>query len=102
MDNPQHYQPLSHALHPPLANPQPQSGYSVFSSKPSRAAATTKHRQEEEEEEEEDDDGDVGIVEDQLNEPDANPGSNHSSPEAQPTGCVHTIEIKMRNTHMFN
>lgn len=93
MDNPQHYQPLSHALHPPLAaNSQLQQPYTptgMYRSK-STAAVPSIHREEEEEEdEEEEDDDDEGLVEAQLsrNEPD-NQLSNPSSPQTKAKGCV--------------
>lgn len=77
MDNPQHYQPLSHALHPPHA--QYSSTPTVYDPK----SATT-HRQEEEEEEDDDDD-DEGMVEQHLNqnEPEGHP-SNPASPQSRP------------------
>ncbi|KXN81310.1 hypothetical protein AN958_05165 [Leucoagaricus sp. SymC.cos] len=75
MDNPQHYQPLSHALNPPL-NPQAQTTFptTMFPPKPSASTAATGEPDEEEEEEAEDED-DEGIVEEQLNrtEPDIQP-----------------------------
>jgi hypothetical protein len=80
MDNPQHYQPLSHALHPPLAaGPQ----YSNF---PSGSKSTGKTPDDDEEE-----DDDEGMVEEQLDL--QRPGSNRSSPigekqDQQNTVCV--------------
>lgn len=51
MDNPQHYQPLSHALNPPVAGPsQPQSNYTSYQKQA---------------DEDDDDDDDEGTVEDQ-------------------------------------
>jgi len=85
MDNPQHYQPLSHALHPPLAaTSQAKSAYSMYNSN-SNVAPTTSHREEEEEEEEEeeDDDEDEGLVEEQLHENE--PDNIHSgTPDSRP------------------
>jgi hypothetical protein len=81
MDNPQHYQPLSHALNPPLAN-SPQ--YSNF---PAASKNTDKAPEDEEEE-----DDDEGMVEEQLDL--QHPGSNSSSPggdgheDQLNTGCV--------------
>ena len=83
MDNPQHYQPLSHALHPPLAT-GPQ--YPNF---PSDAESADKILNPPEDEEEDDDEG---MVEEQLDL--QQPHSNHSSPkgdgqvEQQNTGYV--------------
>ncbi|KAJ7086167.1 hypothetical protein B0H15DRAFT_361375 [Mycena belliarum] len=56
MDNPQHYQPLSYALHPPNTSTTPKPG-----------PASVPHRQEEQEEEEEEDEN----VADHLNSGDA-------------------------------
>jgi len=81
MDNPQHYQPLSHALNPSLAT-GPQ--YSNFPAGSKNTGKTT------EDEEEEDDD--EGMVEEQLDL--QQPGSNPSSPrgdgqeDQQNIGCV--------------
>jgi hypothetical protein len=88
MDNPQHYQPLSHALHPPssalirghnshYANTNPHAPYSESQ----KSDAQTAQPQEEEEEEEADDD-DEGLVEEQLNQNDADMhGSDRASPQ---------------------
>jgi hypothetical protein len=81
MDNPQHYQPLSHALHPPLAS-GPQ--YSAFPAEPKKTDNIPP------EDEEEDDD--EGMVEEQLDL--QHPISSPSSPrvdgqeDRQNTGCV--------------
>ncbi|KAF5359834.1 hypothetical protein D9756_003245 [Leucocoprinus leucothites] len=75
MDNPQHYQPLSHALNPPLNPPvQPAFTTTIFQAKPLIPATVPGEREEEDEEEGEDED-DEGIVEEQLNqtEPDIQP-----------------------------
>ncbi|ETW83006.1 hypothetical protein HETIRDRAFT_458578 [Heterobasidion irregulare TC 32-1] len=71
MDNPQHYQPLSHALHPPLVR---QSRYSTFNASGQPYPANGTQREEEEEEEED-------IVEEELDE------QNHdaSTPENRAT-----------------
>lgn len=99
MDNPQYYQPLSHALHPPLvpAGRSPQQQYNSYGSHAQNSAAngtTTGHREEEEEEEEDDEE----IVEEELEHNDPDPqqsASTHSSPrapaaqaQAGSTGCV--------------
>ncbi|TFK40158.1 hypothetical protein BDQ12DRAFT_485905 [Crucibulum laeve] len=93
MDNPQHYQPLSHALHPPSASTtvQPQATYTpdaMYQQKASMNDSGT-HREEEEEEEEEEDDDDEGMVEEQLsrNEPD-NQASNPASPPDRTHGSA--------------
>lgn len=94
MDNPQHYQPLSHALNLPAAGPsQAKPTYTSYQKSPNR----------EEEEEEEDDEG---TVEEQLNRVDPDrPGSSPSSPnpkpdstsEQKPTrGSPHDAEPKRR------
>ncbi|EGN98714.1 hypothetical protein SERLA73DRAFT_54914 [Serpula lacrymans var. lacrymans S7.3] len=63
MDNPQHYQPLSHALHPPVAGGSQYSGFITTTS----VHKDANHRDvEEEEEEEEEEDEDEGMVEEQL------------------------------------
>ena len=85
MDNPQHYQPLSHALNPPVAgSSQPQSQYSMFPSNPNGVNP--------QEEEEEEDDGDEGVVEEQLHEErkagSASPGE---------TGCVPHVSSESLN-----
>lgn len=75
MDNPQHYQPLSHALNPPLnTQGQPTFTPNMYPPKPP-APTTATHDQEEEEEEEGEDEDDEGIVEEQLSraEPDVQP-----------------------------
>ncbi|EMD34095.1 hypothetical protein CERSUDRAFT_117601 [Gelatoporia subvermispora B] len=85
MDNPQYYQPLSHALNPPIvsAGRSPQQQYTSYSSHAHSSAANgtaTGHREEEEEEE----DDDEGAVEEELEhqELDGHPGSTQSSPRA--------------------
>ncbi|OCH95421.1 hypothetical protein OBBRIDRAFT_788309 [Obba rivulosa] len=86
MDNPQYYQPLSHALNPPLvsAGRSPQQQYISYGShaQPSAANGIATGNREEEEEEEDDDEG---AVEEELEhqEPDGHhPGSTQSSPRA--------------------
>ncbi|KAF8896564.1 hypothetical protein BD779DRAFT_1496602 [Infundibulicybe gibba] len=105
MDNPQHYQPLSHALHPPLATaaaaaqaPTAYTTQTVYSAKSSGAA----DQREEEEEEEEEDGDDEGIVEEQLNqdEPDQQLGSNPTTPMTQ-TGTTdnHNTQASQQSAH---
>ncbi|KAI0067185.1 hypothetical protein BV25DRAFT_1987639 [Artomyces pyxidatus] len=72
MDNPQHYQPLSHALHPPLTREYP-----AFNS--STEYSTNGNQREEEEEEEEE------VVEEELDEHDHRVASVHSSPRNRPS-----------------
>ncbi|PPR03081.1 hypothetical protein CVT24_012394 [Panaeolus cyanescens] len=104
MDNPQPYQPLSHALHPPstssrshyttpihhqyVPSQQQQSIHPHSTHKqPLQTSSRPSGHEEEEEEEEEDDDEDEGIVEDQLNQNDPDPhGSNSSSPRPSGSG----------------
>jgi hypothetical protein len=97
MDNPQHYQPLSYALHQPqAATPRTKPSSSVYNQ---NVAPATNHREEEEEEEEADDDEDEGLVEEQLNEdePENNSASN-LTPEGQPSACVHTSMTRIQLT----
>ncbi len=78
MDNPQHYQPLSHALNPPVnTQVQPTFTSTMYPPKPPGPAAATDDHEEEEEEEGEDED-DEGIIEEQLSrtEPDVLPGNS--------------------------
>lgn len=84
MENQQYYQPLSHALHPPLVptarSPQPlYAPYSHAQQPTTNGSANHNHREEEEEEEEEDDED---VVEEELeaNDPHQSP-STHSSPD---------------------
>jgi hypothetical protein len=76
MDNPQHYQPLSHALNPPNATSTSQVSYQAYDpAGPSNGVPITARAEEEEEEEEDDDD--EGLVEEQLNERDAAERDHH-------------------------
>jgi hypothetical protein len=100
MDNPQHYQPLSHALHPPLAaGPQ----YSNFPSGSKNADKTPEQAEQEEGEE----DDDEGMVEEQLDL--QRRGSSPSSPRgdrqdeqqtrpAEPNGDVNNISQSQSHT----
>ena len=87
MDNPQHYQPLSHALHPPrsiYSTPTTSSGYvqpQNTASDPARPQEEEEEEEEEGEEEEEEDGDDEGLVEEQLNNDADVQGSNPSSPK---------------------
>ena len=97
MDNPQHYQPLSHALHHPSAgtNHYTATSHHVPYSQPQPHKAPVNQRNahlEEEEEEDEDDEDDEGLVEEQLNQNDADiHGSDPSSPK--PTGYVQINQL---------
>ncbi|KAJ2926832.1 hypothetical protein H1R20_g10276, partial [Candolleomyces eurysporus] len=94
MDNPQHYQPLSHALNPPLQASQSRSPYptSAVYTPPTRPATApgnnsapvqAPHREEEQEEDEQDDD-DEGVVEEQLELNDNETGAHGSAPATPP------------------
>ncbi|KAH0585473.1 hypothetical protein H2248_008713 [Termitomyces sp. 'cryptogamus'] len=88
MDNPQHYQPLSHALNPPQGHQVTFTG--MFNSKITNTQST--HREEEEEEEEEDGD-DEGLIEEQLNRHEPDTQSNPPSPQLKITGTdAHTVQ----------
>ncbi|EIW83906.1 hypothetical protein CONPUDRAFT_135546 [Coniophora puteana RWD-64-598 SS2] len=94
MDNPQHYQPLSHALHPPLSN-----------SNSSFQKVAHPHYEEEEEE-----DGDEGAVEEQLDQDmdsesrqdqrdDATPGGDHArSNNNPPAGTSQSAEQHLQQS----
>ncbi|GLB40140.1 hypothetical protein LshimejAT787_0800110 [Lyophyllum shimeji] len=83
---PLHYQPLSHALHPPQAQAQlTYTSTGMFNLKAMPGQST----QREEEEEEEEDGDDEGIVAAQLNQEEpAGQGSNPSSPQPKPTSTA--------------
>ncbi|CCL98169.1 uncharacterized protein FIBRA_00163 [Fibroporia radiculosa] len=83
MDNPQYYQPLSHALHPPLVptSQPPQQPYNYSSHAQVTAANGTNTREEEEEEEDDDEE----IVEEELEHREPTHASSHSSPRVQST-----------------
>jgi hypothetical protein len=81
MDNPQHYQPLSHALQPPLSQP---SQYSTFPASNAAQTYSVSDTQREEEEEEEED-----VVEEELDDNDRRELSPSASPQnKQVVGCV--------------
>jgi len=86
MDNPQHYQPLSHALQPVPTSSSIRPHYSTTGHYGQQKPLSADHHLEEEEEEEEDDD-DEGMVEEQLNQADAD---MHGSGPPSPKGstCV--------------
>ncbi|KAI0255111.1 hypothetical protein BJV78DRAFT_1181392 [Lactifluus subvellereus] len=80
MDNPQHYQPLSHALQPPLSQP---SQYSTFPASNTTQPFSVSDTQREEEEEEEEE-----VVEEELDDNDRGDLSPSASPQnKQVVGC---------------
>ena len=85
MDNPQYYQPLSHALHPPLvaANHSPQQPQ--YASYGAHAQTSTSngvgHANREEEEEDEDDEEEVVEEELERNEPSSSHNPATHSPQ---------------------
>ena len=100
MDNPQHYQPLSHALHPPSASAGrahyttmgQHAGYPQQDvTEQSGQAQTQDLRRPEEEEEEEEDEG---LVEEQLNQTDV---EMHPSRPSSPKGSTYVPRV---NTEM--
>ncbi|KIL58748.1 hypothetical protein M378DRAFT_294543 [Amanita muscaria Koide BX008] len=92
MNNPQHYQPLGHALHQPsVTSTQTHLSYkpppSVF--QPSDARNNDINSREEEEEDEDDpDDADEGLVEEQLNP--TGPVTQSNTTTVPSTGSVQT------------
>ena len=101
MDNPQYYQPLSHALHAPVvatSHSSPRQSYAHYAphqQPPVTNGAGSGHREEEEEE----DDDDEDVVEEELDHHDADhlhqSASSHSSPrvnaaqsQSSSAGCV--------------
>lgn len=101
MDNPQHYQPLSAALHPPRSNAATYgqstivfdpSGRPVHENPTSSATTGTREEEEEEEEEHEDED-DEGMIEKELNPrreggPEHDQVHGHRPPSSVPATCV--------------
>ncbi|KAF9533833.1 hypothetical protein CPB83DRAFT_411331 [Crepidotus variabilis] len=91
MDNPQHYQPLSHALNPPPPSSvrthyTPVGHHAGYVQHPPQQMHPHAHEDEEEEEEEEEED-DEDMVEDHLNQHDSDMhGSGQSSPKAPSSG----------------
>lgn len=83
MNNPQHYQPLAHALHPPstASSSHSQSSYNPSPAYHSKVSHNN-NREEEEEDEDDPDDADEGIVEEQLNR--SEPDGLGSNPSPQP------------------
>jgi hypothetical protein len=93
MDNPQHYQPLSHALHPPQSTQQQQQQqqqYQMYD--PNNPAPANGVRAiPQEEEDDEDNEDDEGLVEEQLNERENEQDAQEaggSSVKARKKGCV--------------
>ena len=81
MDNPQHYQPLSHALHPPATTRSIYSAPTTSSAFVQPQSTASEQPKPQEEEEEEEDGDEEGLVEEQLNNDADAQGSNHSSPK---------------------
>ena len=73
MDNPQHYQPLSHALQPPLSQPSQYSTFPASNAAQSYSVNDTQREEEEEEEEE--------VVEEELDDNDRRELSPSASPQ---------------------
>jgi len=81
MDNPQHYQPLSHALQPPLSQPSQYSTFPASNAAQPYSVSGTQREEEEEEEEE--------VVEEELDDTDRRELSPSASPQnKQVVGCV--------------
>ena len=90
MDNPQLYQPLSHALHPPHPpTPQAKPPYTVRN----QHFNSANHASEGEEE----DDEDEGIVEQQLNDTNLNDhdATTNLPPHSQLSACVHSSRPRL-------
>ncbi|KAK1227679.1 hypothetical protein PQX77_009304 [Marasmius sp. AFHP31] len=81
MDNPQHYQPLSHALHPPLASPSLQPATIYPTQHVYRLKPVNHH-----EEDDGSDDNDEGAVHDLIDPHDND--SNPPSPNTRPPGST--------------
>ncbi|KAF8501743.1 hypothetical protein F5888DRAFT_1675024 [Russula emetica] len=73
MDNPQHYQPLSHALQPPLSQPSQYSTFPASNAGQPYSVSGTQREEEEEEEEE--------VVEEELDDTDRRELSPSASPQ---------------------
>ena len=101
MDNPQHYQPLSHALHPPTpsasrAHYATQGQHTAFAQQEGAEASRTRTHvrpHEEEEEEEEEEGEDEGLVEEQLNQTDTD---MHTSRPSTPRGSTYVGRFMRR------
>lgn len=92
MDNPQHYQPLSHALQPPLSqNPQ----YSTFPASNAAQPYSVSDSQREEEEEEEEE-----VVEEELDDNDRRELSPSASPQNK-QGCVKSCHTRIFRNALF-
>ena len=104
MNNPQHYQPLAHALHPPSTalSSHSQSSYNPSPAYQSKVPHGNNREEEEEEDEDDPDDADEGIVEEQLNrsEPDGQ-GSNPSPRPVSSNGYVFIYSLFLVTTHHY-
>lgn len=78
MDNPQHYQPLSHALQPPLPQPSQYSTFPATNTAQPYSVSDTQREEEEEEEEE--------VVEEELDDDDRRELSPSASPQNKQVG----------------
>ena len=95
MDNPQHYQPLSHALQPPLSQP---SQYATFPASNTQQYSVSDSQREEEEEEEEEEE----VVEEELDDNDRRDLSPSASPQnKQVVGCVYLVTLEYFGIHFL-
>jgi hypothetical protein len=95
MDNPQHYQPLSHALQPPLSQP---SQYATFPASNTQQYSVSDSQREEEEEEEEEEE----VVEEELDDNDRRDLSPSASPQnKQVVGCVYLVTLEYFRIHFL-
>jgi hypothetical protein len=96
MDNPQHYQPLSHALNPHLLA-KPQSNSTTFSMyEPTTNIASSSNNPGEDDDggDGDEDDEEEGLVEEQLHD---NHNESNTVQTDQSAGCVH-----INGTHVLN
>ena len=94
MDNPQHYQPLSHALQPPLSQP---SQYTTFSASNTQQYSVGDSQREEEEEEEEEEE----VVEEELDDNDRRDLSPSESPQNKQVGYVYLVTLEYFGIHFL-
>lgn len=94
MDNPQHYQPLSHALQPPLSQPSQYAAFPASNAAQSYSVSDSQREEEEEEEEE--------VVEEELDDNDRHELSPSASPpNKQAAGCVNLVTLEYFGMHIF-
>jgi hypothetical protein len=95
MDNPQHYQPLSHALQPPVSQPPQYSSFPTPNTTQPYSVSDTQREEEEEEEEE--------VVEEELDDNDRGDLSPSASPQnKQVIGCVNLVTLEYFRIHIFD